>query len=163
MKMECAFCKKKITFMTYQKIMIDGVTYDSCLRCKKERLGKPVTAHNGVDPVGSLIKSKPLKVHATFDEFNFESLIRAQNRTTHAVRAFVRFLFIQLTGISLALILWNLSTLSINQQDCVDYGSHCSGETSLQAVAGLVWVISIFLSSRAGWNELDKSNIDLDS
>ena len=47
---------------------------------------------------------------------NFEDFNRAQNRTTHAARAFVRFLFIQLTGITLAFFRWNISLAFLDEQ-----------------------------------------------
>ena len=89
-----------------------------------------------------------------------DDLIRAQNRTTHAVRAFVRFLFIQLSGITLAIFLWNLSTAFIDPQECLRYGSKCTGNTFLQFLAAVVMIVSVIWSSLAGWEELGKSNID---
>ena len=93
-------------------------------------------------------------------ETTLEDLVRAQNRTTHAVRAFVRFLFIQLTGITLAVFLWNISLEFVNEQDCFQYGDNCTGNPFLQLLAGAVWIGAVILSSRAGWEELHKSNID---
>ena len=90
------------------------------------------------------------KNYTTFMTEKFSSeqgivtLIQAQNRTTHAVRAFVRFLFIQLTGITLAAFLW-LWEISF-----------------LRYLAGVVWIVSVFWSSYAGWKELDKSGIGLE-
>jgi hypothetical protein len=89
-----------------------------------------------------------------------DDLIRAQNRTTHAVRAFVRFLFIQLTGITLAVFLWNISLAFIDEQACFQNGDNCTGNTFLQFAAAAVWIGSVIWSSRAGWDELYKSNID---
>ena len=89
-----------------------------------------------------------------------DDLIRAQNRTTHAVRAFVRFLFIQLTGITCAVFLWNLSLAFIDQQKCYANGSNCTGNAFLQFLAGVVLIGSIIWSSQAGWDELSKSNIN---
>jgi len=89
-----------------------------------------------------------------------DDLIRAQNRTTHAVRAFVRFLFIQLTGITLAVFLWNVSLAFIDEQACFQYGDNCTGNAFLQFMAGIVWLVAVILSSRAGWDELNKSNIE---
>ena len=91
---------------------------------------------------------------------NLNDLIRAQNRTTHAVRAFVRFLFIQLTGITLAVFLWNVSLAFIDEQACFQYGDNCTGNAFLQFMAGIVWLVAVILSSRAGWDELNKSNIE---
>jgi hypothetical protein len=88
-----------------------------------------------------------------------DDLIRAQNRTTHAVRAFVRFLFIQLTGITFAVFLWNLSLAFVNSNDCLQTGENCSGNGALQFMAVGVWIATVILSSRAGWEELQKSEI----
>jgi hypothetical protein len=79
--------------------------------------------------------------------FDFEDLIRAQNRTTHAVRAFVRFLFIQLSGITFAVLLWNLS---LADED---------GNAFLQFLAVVVWIVAVVWSSKAGWEELEKSAV----
>ena len=75
-----------------------------------------------------------------------DDLVRAQNRTTHAVRAFVRFLFILLTGITCAVFLWNVS-IAIN------------GNALIEFVAAVIWLGSVIWSSAAGWDELHKSNV----
>jgi len=93
-------------------------------------------------------------------ETTLDDLVRAQNRTTHAVRAFVTFLFIQLSGITLAVFLWNLSLLFVDEEACFQSGDKCSGNIFLQSLAGIVWVVAVILSSREGWDELNKSNID---
>ena len=92
-------------------------------------------------------------------ELSLVDVIRAQNRTTHAVRAFVRFLFIQLTGTTAAVFLWNLSLAFRDQQDCYAYGSNCTGNTFLQVLATVVFIGSVIWSSNAGWSELSKSDI----
>ena len=92
-------------------------------------------------------------------ELSLVDVIRAQNRTTHAVRAFVRFLFIQLTGTTVAVFLWNLSLAFRDQQDCYAYGSNCTGNTFLQFLAAVVFIVSVIWSSNAGWSELSKSDI----
>jgi hypothetical protein len=102
-------------------------------------------------PVSTIVLSKTGK---TLDD-----LIAAQNKTTHAVRAFVRFLFIQLTGLTLAVFLWNLSLAFINSNDCLQSGENCSGNVALQFMAVGVWIATVILSSRAGWDELQKSDI----
>ena len=108
------------------------------------------------DPSDDSDFSNTSKIHRG----DLERLIAAQNRTTHAVRAFVRFLFIQLTGITLAVLLWNLSLFSINEQSCLLKETNCEGNPFLQLMAVAVYVTSVVLSSRAGWVELEKSNID---
>lgn len=82
-----------------------------------------------------------------------DDLIRAQNKTTHAVRAFVRFLFIQLTGLTLAYFLWNLS-IAFADED------HINGNPALQFMAIGVWIATVIFSSHAGWDELQKSEIN---
>ena len=89
-----------------------------------------------------------------------DDLIRAQNRTTHAVRAFVRFLFIQLSAMTLGAFIWNLSLGMADAESCAYDGTNCDGNSALQIVAGLVVLGGIIWSSSAGWSELEKSNID---
>jgi hypothetical protein len=93
-------------------------------------------------------------------ETTLDDLVRAQNRTTHAVRAFVRFLFIQLTGITLAVFLWNISLAFVDEQACFQNGDNCTGNAFLQFLAAIVWLVAVIWSSSAGWDELNKSNID---
>ena len=90
---------------------------------------------------------------------DFQELIEAQNRTTHAVRAFVRFLFIQLTAITFAVFLWNVSTMSIDLTKCAEEGTNCSANGFFQTCAVLVWILGVVVSSNAGWGELKKSEI----
>ena len=143
---------------------------DSCDRCQKKispsrlqmLIAKPTktamspqalkAASNNPGPLSETLNSSSSR---TIDD-----LIRAQNRTTHAVRAFVRFLFIQLSGFTLAIFLWNLSTAFIDQQECIQYGDKCTGNGFLQFLTAVVLIVSIIWSSHAGWNELGKSNID---
>jgi hypothetical protein len=95
-------------------------------------------------------------------EIGLEDLVHAQNRTTHAVRAFVRFLFIQLSGITLATIFWEASNLFIDQERCASSGEKCSGNTFLQVVSAITAIIGVIVSSRAGWSELSKSDIPIE-
>jgi hypothetical protein len=87
-------------------------------------------------------------------------LIRAQNRTTHAVRAFVRFLFIQLSAMTLGLFIWNLAASFADPESCSYGGANCTGNSALQVIAALVILGGVFWSSAAGWSELEKSNIE---
>jgi ammonia channel protein AmtB len=70
--------------------------------------------------------------------------IDAQNRTTHAVRAFVRFFFIQLVAATIALPLVYFGTIL--------------GVPGLVLIAFLVLVVGIVWSSSAGWAELGLSD-----
>ena len=81
----------------------------------------------------------------------YSLLIQAQNRTTHAVRAFVRFLFIQLSALTLATFLFFVSFQLVNEEGAPN--------TFLLIMGGVIWIIGLVWSSTAGWSELEKSNI----
>jgi Na+/melibiose symporter-like transporter len=81
----------------------------------------------------------------------YSLLIQAQNRTTHAVRAFVRFLFIQLSALTLATFLFFVSFQLENEEGAPN--------TFLLVMGGVIWIIGLIWSSSAGWSELEKSNI----
>jgi len=81
----------------------------------------------------------------------YSLLIQAQNRTTHAVRAFVRFLFIQLSALTLATFLFFMSFQLENEEGMPN--------TFLLIMGGVIWIIGLVWSSSAGWSELEKSNI----
>jgi hypothetical protein len=72
--------------------------------------------------------------------------VAASNRTTHAVRALVRFLFIQLSAVTLAAV--------------PIYFGIADQRVELIFFGVFVWLIGLFWSSYAGWDELDKSNPD---
>jgi hypothetical protein len=83
-------------------------------------------------------------------------VIRASNRTTRAVRAFVRFLFIQLTAITLAVLVFQLGSLTQDTSQC-SFGV-CPPSPGWTIFAGLIWVVGVIWSSRAGWMELEQSD-----
>lgn len=83
--------------------------------------------------------------------------IKASNRTTRAVRAFVRFLFIQLVFITAALGINVLGTVFQDPAECA-YGI-CPPNTGAQILAGVVWLIGVFWSSAAGFSELGLSDV----
>jgi Na+/melibiose symporter-like transporter len=85
------------------------------------------------------------------DTAEYVLLIQAQNRTTHAVRAFVRFLFIQLSALTLATFLFFVSFQLENEEGAPN--------TFLLVMGGVIWIIGLIWSSSAGWSELEKSNI----
>ena len=93
---------------------------------------------------------------------NIEKLLKqnieASNRTTYAVRAFVRFLFIQLVGITVALFLNSLATASVDPVRCAFSGDNCEPILGLQVLAVIVWIGAIIWSSNVGWKELALSD-----
>lgn len=72
--------------------------------------------------------------------------VAASNRTTRAVRAFVRFLFIQLSAATFA--------------GLVIYFGVASANVALVVVGLVIWLVGVLWSSSVGWEELDKSDPD---
>jgi hypothetical protein len=83
-------------------------------------------------------------IYSNLDE-STRQIILAQNRTTHAIRAVVRFLFIQLTAITLAFVIGGLGS--------------ALGNAFVIFIAVVIYIVGIIWSSNAGWSELEKSNI----
>jgi len=84
--------------------------------------------------------------------------IEASNRTTYAVRAFVRFLFIQLVGITAAFLLNTIASAGVDPISCAYSGDNCEPILILQIFAVLVWLGAVFWSSIVGWRELALSD-----
>ncbi len=92
-----------------------------------------------------------------------EQLILAANRTTHAVRAFVLFLFYQLSAITIAFAVYVLAGIVGNSNEqCSDlareYGN-CPPNEFLLFVAIVIWIVGVVYSSNIGWKEIRKSEI----
>jgi len=83
--------------------------------------------------------------------------IDASNRTTHAVRALVLFLFIQLAGISIAFVLNSIASANYDPVRCAISGNDCEPMVWLQVVAVLVWIAAVIWSSNVGWTEISLS------
>lgn len=84
--------------------------------------------------------------------------IEASNRTTHAVRALVLFLFIQLVGITIAFVLNSIATASYDPVRCAISGDGCEPLVGLQVIAFLIWVAAVIISSNVGWKEIGLSD-----
>jgi hypothetical protein len=91
-------------------------------------------------------------------ETTLADLVRAQDRTTHAVRAFVRFLFIQLSAITIAVFFWNIGAQLSNNYECTSY-RNCGSSEFFFVAAGITWLAGLIWSSIAGWDELHKSDL----
>lgn len=93
---------------------------------------------------------------------NLEDLLKqsiaAQNRTTHAVRAFVRFLFIQLSFTTLAGFVFGISNSSVDPARCYAYGESCNNFVGI-FFALMIWFVGLAVSSYVGWSELRKSEV----
>jgi hypothetical protein len=83
--------------------------------------------------------------------------IEAANRTTHAVRAFVRFLFIQLSFYTAAFLSWQVGLLFTDESNCTIYG--CTPHVFWYFLVALLIVLGVVFSSRAGWKELELSDV----
>jgi hypothetical protein len=83
--------------------------------------------------------------------------IEASNRTTHAVRALVRFLFIQLSFLTAAAVLWQVGLAFPDESNCSILG--CEPNGLITALAVLLVITGVILSSIAGWDELGKSDV----
>lgn len=83
--------------------------------------------------------------------------IQASNRTTHAIRAFVRFLFIQLAFYTAAFVLWQIALQFPDQDNCGVLG--CEPHFAWSLLVGALVITGVFVSSRAGWSELALSNV----
>jgi hypothetical protein len=86
-----------------------------------------------------------------------EKNIEASNRTTHAIRALVRFLFIQLSFLTAAFVLWQIGLAFPDENNCSAFGCEPNWFITL-LVAGLV-ITGVFISSIAGWSELELSSM----
>ena len=93
------------------------------------------------------------KAPATLDD-----VVAAQNRTTHAIRAFVRFLFIQLSATTFAYFIYAQGDSKASSRECVQYGS-CNTAIIFYIAAALIWIIGVIISSNVGWSELAKSDV----
>jgi hypothetical protein len=136
---------------------------EKCPTCKTKKIEFIFTNSESTEDIESFNRfASKLKGNPTSQEnseLTLADVVRAQNRTTHAVRAFVRFLFIQLTSTTLGVFLWNLSNLFIDEQKCGYSGDNCGGNGFLQFVAVITILVGIIWSSNAGWSELSKSDI----
>lgn len=83
--------------------------------------------------------------------------IQASNRTTHAVRAFVLFLFVQLTFGTLAWGLWQVGLASASTKDCGILP--CAPDDGWSVVVTVLVALGVWISSQLGWNELAKSRV----
>lgn len=86
-----------------------------------------------------------------------EENIQASNRTTHAIRAVVRFLFIQLSYLTAAFLVWQIGLAFPDPDSCTLYG--CEPYEFYGLVTfGLVFA-GVIHSSRVGWRELESSDL----
>ena len=89
-----------------------------------------------------------------------EEAIRAINRTTHAVRAFVLFLFYQLTALTISGVIYVFAVaVGESNEACKDSPFGCEPNAFLISLALIVWIAGVVYSSQRGWAEIEKSEI----
>jgi hypothetical protein len=84
--------------------------------------------------------------------------IAASDRTTRAVRALVRFIFIQLSTTTLGAAFVYFGMASVDPTRCYAIGDNCEPNYFLLFLGVVVWLGGIVASSNAGWSELSKSD-----
>ncbi len=86
-----------------------------------------------------------------------EESIKASDRTTHAIRAIVRFVFIQLSFITAAYLAWQIGLTFPDEDNCNPLG--CQPLFIWNLIVFILLVLGVSLSSRAGWHELSLSAV----
>ena len=85
---------------------------------------------------------------------------RAQNRTTHAIRALVRLIFLQIIAAFCGGGLWAIANGSVDSYECQQSGQYCEPIAGLQVLAAIVYLgISIYGFIQS-WKELVASEIE---
>jgi hypothetical protein len=90
-------------------------------------------------------------------------IIKAVNRTTHAVRAFVLFLFYQLSSTTAAAFFYLVAKVVGNSNDDCEntlrsFGG-CPPNAFFLFLAVVTWLGGVIYSSNVGWKEIQKSNL----
>jgi hypothetical protein len=83
--------------------------------------------------------------------------VLASNRTNHAVRALVGFIFIQLWTYTLAWIIWQVGLAFPDEENCNRLG--CEPHGFVPILVGVVVIFGILAASGVGWYELDLSQV----
>lgn len=87
-----------------------------------------------------------------------EETIRAIDRTTHAVRAFVLFLFYQLFALTVSGVLYVVGVaLGATNEQCRNSPYGCSPNSFFVFLAIVTWIAGVIYSSNKGWEEIGKS------
>lgn len=96
-------------------------------------------------------------------DINIEGLVRAQDRTTHAVRSLAVFFFMNLFWASIAGLLVGLASLIPSEVNC-DYWDNCSRNPNglaifLNFLAVITALVGIFITTRLSIKELRQSRL----
>lgn len=86
-------------------------------------------------------------------------MIEAQNRTTAAVRALVKFIFLQMLTLTLGGLFWAMGLSTEDSYQCANFGKNCSGSVFFLVLCAITVIGGTSLSFREGWKELKASEI----
>ena len=87
-----------------------------------------------------------------------EWIIQAQNRTTHAIRALVRFVLIQFVTLTFGAIMYVLGIAAQSARDCQRYGD-CGASWFLIFIGSIIIIFGVITSIRACRSELKQSEV----
>jgi hypothetical protein len=139
-----------------------------CLFCKKVQLSsqaihfvKGEIADSTSDNSSNSVVRQEISEEVSQAELG--DVIVAINRTTHAVRAFVLFLFYQLMATTVAFALYLLAGVVGNSnKECSNFSrevGNCAPNAFLLSIAFFIWIAGVLYSSSIGWQEIKKSDI----
>ena len=85
--------------------------------------------------------------------------IRATNRTTHAIRALVLFIFYQLAASTAAAFFYGIGLGISGSTDECQYDGKCDPNAFFIVVSALIFLGGVIFSSMKGWEEIGKSDL----
>ena len=86
--------------------------------------------------------------------------IEAQNRTTYAIRALVRFILIQFLSITIGAVIYGIAIALQGTENCERYGN-CGISWFLLFVGSVIIILGVIKSIHAGWTELAQSEVPI--
>ena len=136
----CRFCGDELNLPSSAK---------RASRSVNSKINEPSASKNFMDVNLLDLNSSELLVEA----------IQASNRTTHAIRAIVRFFLVQLSFITLAYFAYFMNSFTVDEDDCARW-EECSPSSFGSFLVFAIFAVGVFISSRLAWAELERSNIE---
>ena len=152
----CEICGR-----VYRKDLIEN-----CPSCRANEMypNGPIKYTNVVmkEEKSNLAEHQSMDALSNSTNSNLE-IIKAVNRTTHAVRAFVLFLFYQLSSTTAAVFFYLVAeAVGNSNDDCENtlrsFGG-CPPNAFFLVLAVVTWLGGVIYSSNVGWKEIQKSNL----
>jgi uncharacterized Zn finger protein (UPF0148 family) len=140
---------------------------------KKESLDESVPAASVANSQHSKApapkpKSEPLKQKSSLSSESADiaqliqlqqESIRATNRATHAIRAFVLFIFYQLAASTAAAFFYGIGLGIAGSSDECQNNGICEPSSFFIVVSALIFLGGVIFSSMKGWEEIGKSDL----